>query len=146
MVREALQREGVPVTDALLDFHQTFAGYVERDGRDEFVYGLLHRQPKWLDPLQVDAFQDDESARVWYIACADGHPSYDLRIDQSGIYYTTYCVPRASSFFMLTEQAAFVWEFAKERKGRNAPLWLWHSAHRLQHCLTMPGQASTISH
>lgn len=135
MVRAALERQGVPVTDALLDFHRTFAGLVERNGpegkADEFVFGLIHEDPKWLDPMEVSVIEGDDPPGNWYVICADGHPSYDLRIDQAGVYYTTCIVPRASSFFMQTEQDAFVWEFASKHPGRGYPLWLWNDPNEM---------------
>jgi hypothetical protein len=126
LVRAALQRRGIPVTDALLDFHRTFAGYADNSSGDLFVFGLIHPEPAWLKPMEVSAIQADDSSGLWFVICADGHPSYDLRIDQNGVYYTTCVVPRASSFFMQVEQDAFGCEFAAKHGGRTIPLWLWN--------------------
>jgi hypothetical protein len=126
LVRDALQHRGVPITDPLLDFHRTFAGYTDNSIGDVFVFGLIHPEPVWLAPMEVSAFPADDSSGLWFVICADGHPSYDLRIDQNGVYYTTCVVPHASSFFLQVEQDAFGCEFASKHRGRTVPLWLWN--------------------
>jgi HEAT repeats len=104
VVRRALEEAGVTATDALLAFHDEFAGYV-KPAPDEFVYGLVHAAPRWIGALAVETFTDDDMP---YVICADGHPSYELCLDLQGVHYTTCRVPRATSFGMMIEQDAFV--------------------------------------
>ena len=106
-VRGALATAGVPATDPLLEFHDRFAGYV-KPRPDEFVWGLVHEAPKWLAPMAIDVIVDTGRQ---YVICADGHPSYDLRLDDRGVHYTTCVVPQATSFARKVEQDALVGEF-----------------------------------
>jgi hypothetical protein len=109
IVRQALAAAGVPASDALLEFHERYAGLVS-PGLDEFVWGLVHENPRWLEPLTVEADNDDGSVRV---ICADAHPSYYLQLDVDGVHYTTCGVPRALRFETLLEQHACVVDWAR---------------------------------
>jgi hypothetical protein len=99
------------------------------------VFGLVHEAPKWLPPTEVSAIASDEQPRIWYVACADVHPSHDLRIDQFGIYYTGCCTPIASGFFKRMEQDAFIWQFTRNRKARYVPLWLYNEPGEIREML-----------
>lgn len=105
-VRAALEEAGVPATDALLDFHERYAGYVQ-GGPDVFVWGLVHAAPQWVAAMAVEEIEENG---LHYVTCADGHPSYALALDQHGVHYTTACVPRATRFDVMTEQKALVHE------------------------------------
>lgn len=106
-VRAALEAAGAPATEALLGFHERYAGYV-KSGPDTFIWGLLHKSPRWGSPMELDADREND---LWYVTCADAHPSYALTLDQHGTHYTTAGVPRASSFDVYMEQGALISEF-----------------------------------
>ncbi len=125
-VASALNRALVPVTQELLDYHRTFAGYLHREGAEWFIFGLVHPSSYWITPGEVSAWKEAPDSERWFVTCADTHPSHDLRLDQFGVFYASgsRC---ASSFFLRFEQIALIdWEFSRNRTVRRVPLWLFN--------------------
>jgi hypothetical protein len=59
IVRAALLEAAVPVTEPVLDFHCTFAGYVTDVWGDEGVLGIIHREvgrQSWYQPMKVGGY------------------------------------------------------------------------------------------
>lgn len=81
--REALKRAGAEPFEAWLSFHERYAGYVEPIGQELAVWGLVHDSPAWLKKDAVEV-EHVAAEKLWLVACADVHPSYEYRLDQSG--------------------------------------------------------------
>ncbi len=58
-VREALARAGAPVAQPFLDFHETFGGYVFDCVLETGLLGLVHPEPEWLVPNEVEAWEPE---------------------------------------------------------------------------------------
>ncbi len=82
-VESILLAAGQPCFEPWLAFHDQFAGYVERMGRDVAVWGLMHERPQWLSPLEAD-IEPEKDGVTLYITCADVHPSYSYQLDNKG--------------------------------------------------------------
>lgn len=108
LVRHLLAQHEVPAKDAFLEFHAALAGYVEPAGNDELVYGIVHPQSHWHGSLAPAA---DERRGTWFVAYADCHPSYEREMDERGLLYQEGGAVRATSFRVLVEQHAFIWDF-----------------------------------
>jgi len=121
VVRNALRRHGVPESDALLEFHQALAGYVEPAGRDEFTYGIIHGDSYWYGALTPDAYEEQG---VWYVTYADAHPSYQRQMDENGLMYQEGGGKRARSFRSFIEQHAFVSEFLRSGPVKGHDVWV----------------------
>jgi hypothetical protein len=122
LVRAALQEANLPVTDPVLDFHRTFAGYVTDVWGDEGVLGIIHREvggQSWYTPMAVGGYL---TGRKPLLACAEIHMSWEMMIGLDGTFYCNG--PEASSYFMWTERSAFLQEFSQARKWEHVPLWL----------------------
>lgn len=52
-------------------------------GRDTAVWGLAHEQSRWIDPGRASV-EKEPHEKVWYIVCADVHPSYSYKLDHLG--------------------------------------------------------------
>jgi hypothetical protein len=122
LVRAALEKARVPVTDPLLDFHRVFAGYVIDAYGDEGILGLIHREvciQSAVRPMAVTAYRSRKDGS-WSVACADLHASYEMFLKPDGTFFANG--PVASSYFMYTEQNALAWEFAQRRSARRIQL------------------------
>lgn len=139
-VEQGLIDEGIPVFDTWLEFHENYAGYRERIGGDGCRWGLLHEKliycPNAIDEVIVDA-QLDPSDGLWYIYCADVHPSYNYMLDQNGHFQEGPC----SSFNMYIEQQATLNHFCTS--GGKPQLQFSMSQESIQH--RVDEQASLMS-
>jgi len=81
-VERILLAGGWPAPAAWLDFHDRYAGYVERIYRDTAVWGLAHTESFWFGPLGVEVDSEDDGSRTIY--CAELHPSYGYQLDSAG--------------------------------------------------------------
>lgn len=122
IVIQALEAEGIPITEPLLAFHRTFAGFVAGSLTYPIVYGLVHPNPKYFSPLTASAF--DEGG-IWYVSCADMYPFSSHDLDQYGRFYggDTCESPTVSSFFLKIEQDAFIYAFCRETGARMLRLY-----------------------
>jgi hypothetical protein len=117
LVRAAIQEAGLPVTDPVLDFHRTFAGYMTDVWGDEGPLGIIHPEvvaiESWFQPMKLGGYL---TAREPLLACADIHMSWEMMIALDGTFYCN--APQSSSYFLWTEQCAFQHEFFETRKAR----------------------------
>src|SRR6185295_3182144 len=98
----SLRQQEVPISPAWLDFHDRYAGYVEPMGHDVAIWGLIHREPTFLEAgrVSVDHIVQPDLDE-WYVVCADVHPSYQYELDSKGEFFE-----KARSFDVLVEQNA----------------------------------------
>ncbi|MFY0540408.1 hypothetical protein [Nannocystis pusilla] len=96
-----------------MTFHERYAGYLERLGQDWAIWGLVHKNPTWLSPMQPD-IDRESNEDTWYITCADAHPSYEYRLDNRGEVVGT----RAESFDIEVERSALGWDFRQRGETR----------------------------
>jgi hypothetical protein len=117
LVRAAIKAAGLPVTQPVLDFHQTFAGYMVDVWGDRGPLGILHPEvvavESWFKPMKVGGYL---TGKVPMLACADIHISWEMMIDLEGKFYCNG--PESSSYFMWMEQSAFMWDFSMTRPWR----------------------------
>src|SRR5262249_5966010 len=122
LVRAAIKAARLPVTQPVLDFHRTFAGYVvdvwgER-GPLRIIPPEVVAREAWVKPMKVGGYlpplQPDEEPRL---ACADIHMSYEMMIALDGTYYCNKSA-LSSSYFLWTEQSAVLWDFSMTRPWR----------------------------
>ncbi|WP_143178093.1 hypothetical protein [Cystobacter ferrugineus] len=106
-VAEALKRAGCPTFAPWLDFQARYGGYVEDLGKDEAIWGLLHREPYWLPPGEV---QVDLEGDVRRITCAEVHPSYDFWLTSSGEFFSMGGGGHYENFDVRVERGAVFWE------------------------------------
>lgn len=82
----ALLRAGVPVDrhGEFVRFEMQWGGRSEGLG-DDCHWGIVHRAPRWgnSNPGEVSAEWDEESG-LWYVVCADVHPSDTWMLDEQG--------------------------------------------------------------
>ncbi|HKB40129.1 MAG TPA: hypothetical protein VKD72_27085 [Gemmataceae bacterium] len=119
-VRAAIEEAGLPVTEPVLDFHRTFAGYMTNVWGDEGPLGIIHREvsrQSWFRPMKVGGYLTVDPPSL---ACADIHISWEMMIDLDGKFHCNG--PESSSYFMWTEQCAFLWEFAQTYQVRRVDL------------------------
>lgn len=109
-VERMLLDAGGPVPPIWLDFHERYAGYVLELGDDSGVLGLAHERGTWLEPHALRLFRRQDR-RVWGIACADIHPSYEYVLDTEG----EFVGGPAESFDVYIEQFACIWTFTKTK-------------------------------
>jgi hypothetical protein len=117
LVRKALKAADVPITQAVLDFHETFAGYLVDVWGDEGALGIIHptieAHESFCEPMEVGGYLDDEEPEKSMLACADIHMSWEMLIELDGTYHCNG--PLSSSYFAYTEQSAFMWDFWNSR-------------------------------
>lgn len=107
-VEKILRESGHPCFAAWLEFHERYAGYVELWGHDWAVWGLVHENPYWLGHRAAEVEREPHH-EIWYIACADVHPSYNYLLDDKGEFQG----PPAQSFDVKVERNAVSWEFSR---------------------------------
>jgi hypothetical protein len=82
--------------------------------------GIIHREVSkvsWFKPMKVGCYiGTDGKAEGRRLACADIHISWEMMIDLEGKFYCNG--PESSSYFMATEQSAFMWEFSMTHRWR----------------------------
>jgi hypothetical protein len=111
-----LEEAGVPVTQPILDFHRTFAGYPIEVYLEEGTLGIIHPAGvslRYVEPMKVGGYIKGEES---LLTCADFHPSYEMMIALDGTFYCDG--PESSSYFLWTEQCAFQQEFHETRGAR----------------------------
>jgi hypothetical protein len=117
LVRAAIEEAGLPVTEPVLDFHRTFAGYLTDVWGERGPLGIIHPEvvaiESWFEPMKVGGYLTGEEPML---ACADIHISWEMMIALDGSFYCNG--PESSSYFMWTEQSAFLWEFSMTRPWR----------------------------
>jgi hypothetical protein len=109
--------QGLPCFAPWLDFHERYAGYCERFGRDGAIWGLVQENPQWL-PTRKAEIDRESHEETWYITCADAHPSYMYRLDNRGEFLGT----PAESFDIHVERIAVGWDFDRRTSGQNRVL------------------------
>jgi hypothetical protein len=117
LVRAAIEEAGLPVTQPVLDFHQTFAGYLVDVWGEYGPLGIIHPEivavESWFMPMKVGGYITAEPPSL---SCADVHISYEMTIDLDGTFHCNG--PESSSYFLWTEQCAYLWEFCMTRPWR----------------------------
>ena len=106
-VERVLQAGGWLAPAAWLDFHDRYAGYVERIYRDMAIWGLAHLDSFWFGPLGVEVDSEDDGSLTIY--CAELHPSYGYRLDSAGRFLG--CGLEADCFDIHVERLALWGEF-----------------------------------
>jgi len=88
-VARALETAGVPpgLHAEFVDFQRKYGGRADAIGLNPVRWGILHRDPQWVEVDRVDAERDDQRPGVWHVVCADVHPSDTMTIDQDGRLY-----------------------------------------------------------
>lgn len=114
LVRAAIEDAGLPVTEPVLDFHRTFAGYMTNVWGEPGPLGIVHAEvvavESWFKPMKVGGYLTGDDIRL---ACVDVHMSHEMMIGLDGTFYSRREL--SSSYFMWTEQAAFLWDFSMTR-------------------------------
>jgi hypothetical protein len=114
LLRAAIEEVGLPVTEPVIDFHRTFAGYMTDVWGEYGPLGIIHREvvsiQSWFKPMKVGGYI---TAKPPSLACADIHMSYEMMIDLDGTFHCNG--PESSSYFLWTEQCAFQHEFFETR-------------------------------
>ncbi len=105
-VEELLRDAGQPCFEPWIVFHDQFAGYVERIGRDVAVWGIIHEKPQWLAPFEAD-IETEKDGTTFYVTCADVHPSYGYQLDNKGEFLGF----PAENFSIHVERSAAGWAF-----------------------------------
>lgn len=117
LVRAAIEEAGLPITEPVLDFHRTFAGYMTDVWGEQGPLGIVHPEvvaaASWFKPMKVGGYL---TARQPMLACADIHVSWEMMIALDGTFHCNG--PESSSYFLWTEQSAFLWEFSMTRPWR----------------------------
>ncbi len=114
-VESIIREAGFPCFAPWLAFHDRYAGYVEQSTSDWSIWGLAHRDPYWWDANTVH-IKSESNGLKWSIACADGHPSCNYRLDHAGVFVSGYS---AESFGIHVERIALGWEFKQGGKFRS---------------------------
>ena len=105
--------QGLPCFPVWLDFHERYAGFLEVFGRDWAIWGLVHNNPEWLRSRKAEVDREPHE-EVWYITCADAHPSYSYRLDNKG----EFLGDPAESFDIHVERIALGWDFHQRGQSR----------------------------
>lgn len=112
-VEQTLKGNGSPCFEPWLAFHESYAGYVEPLGRDTAVWGLVHEQGRWVDAGRASVDKEPHE-ELWYVVCADVHPSYSYKLDHLGEFLGQPAV----SFDVKVERNALTVEFMSRGKTR----------------------------
>lgn len=128
LVRAAIEEVGLPVTEPVLDFHRTFAGYMVDVWGEYGPLGIIHPEvvsvQSWFEPKRVGGYVTADPPSL---ACADIHASYEMMIELDGTFHCNG--PEASSYFLWFERSALQHEFFSTRRARvlrtkGSPQWL----------------------
>lgn len=112
-VESLIQSAGYPCFGTWLAFHDRYAGYCEPIGQDWAIWGLVHQNPTWLEPMQPN-IDREPNEDTWYIMCADAHPSLGYRLNNRGEVVGT----PAESFDIAVERNALGWDFRQRGETR----------------------------
>lgn len=112
-VEKIILDAGYPVFDCWLDFHDRYAGYVEVLGCDSAILGLSHEASYWYGPRTVDIDRELHE-EIWYITCAELHPSYTYRLENNGEFLGV----RATSFDIHVERCGLLRQFSLGHQTR----------------------------
>lgn len=110
LIRDAFDRNGLKLTDELLDFQLRYAGYYHKLNAEPFIYGLVHEESVYLPPFDVD-FDDENPDNILY-TCMDCQPTEARALNSQGVFYKDY-LPIAESFTKYLEQRAFSWKLSQ---------------------------------
>ena len=86
-ISQALTDAGIPsnLHTEFISFQKKYGGRRDAFGLNPVIWGILHRNSKWVLPCQIDA--GVEATGLWSVLCADVHPSDFVSIDQNGRLY-----------------------------------------------------------
>jgi hypothetical protein len=133
LVRAAIEEAGLPVTEPVLDFHRTFAGYMTNVWGEPGPLGIIHPEvvavESWFKPMKVGGYLTGDDIRL---ACVDVHMSHEMMIGLDGTFYSRREL--SSSYFMWTEQSAFLWDFS-----------MTHRWHRLMFAADNPEVSAVLA-
>jgi hypothetical protein len=113
-VERILRESGWPIAPAWLEFHDRYAGYVERIYRDAAVWGLVHEDSFWFGPRRAEVDEDEDDEAGLFIYCAELHPAYGYRLDTAGRFLAYG--QEASSFDVHVERLAVWREFTADHR------------------------------
>jgi hypothetical protein len=116
-VRRVLERQGTARFPVWLDFHERYAGYVEPQGLDTAVLGIVHARSHWIKPGAAAVSRSYEASAEWFVTCAEAHPSYVYELGDTGFFRA----PAAASFEMALERHAARVEFSGQPRAKS---WL----------------------
>ena len=105
-VEKVLLDQGSPCFQPWLDFHERYAGYVEPLGLDTAIWGIVHEKSYWIAPGRAEVDRETHED-VWYVTCAEVHPSYNYLLDDKGEFLGR----PAESFDIKVERNALHWEY-----------------------------------
>jgi hypothetical protein len=114
-VERILRDGGWPAAPAWLEFHDRYAGYVERIYRDAAVWGLVHEDSFWFGPRRAEVDTDEDHEDDLFIYCAELHPAYGYRLDPAGRFLAYG--QEASSFDVHVERLAVWREFTTDHQA-----------------------------
>ena len=117
VVSQLLAKLNVPITRPLLDFHETFGGYVGKNWMNDVEFGLVLSDDGWGTTVQ------NRDGTV-LIQCAEVDPQdWPPYLDLEGRYYrsTNDEDPIASNFFFHIEQCAFALDWARRTGAASIP-------------------------
>lgn len=121
-LKDVLQQQGLPLSDAWLTFHQHYAGYESNIGLDGMVWGLIHPEIRYSAPgaavLTMNTYTDSTNGRH-QANCADIHPSYVMELDENGTLL--FQEQKYSSFDLFIERSAQYVEFRE--RGNSTEYW-----------------------
>ena len=109
-VGQILRAAGLPLFEPVVQFHCDYAGLIQPNGLELFIWGLFHEEVHpYADFLpNLPAYELDASGRHDF-SCCNCHGSDSWTIDEAGaLYWCTY--PVATSFEKKLERDAVVWE------------------------------------
>lgn len=88
-IRAALRAAGIPedLHPTFIQFQLAYGGFRTAFWLSPVCWGILHREPEWMEPGIVMAEPDDRSPEIWHVHCADVHPSDTMTMDQHGRLY-----------------------------------------------------------
>jgi hypothetical protein len=112
-VEKVIRDRGQKYFDSWLSFHDRYAGYVEPLGRDTAIWGIVHAQSHWIKPGHA-IVEKEPHENVWYVTCAEVHPSYNYLLDDQGEFLGR----PAQSFDIKVERNAILDEFVSSKQSK----------------------------
>jgi len=114
-LKSKLLEIGVGYPDSILEFQLTYGGFIEKVGLRENIFGIIHKNPKYLTPNTIDFEKEDQDESPILLHAADTHLVHGIMIDELGWYYYNW-LPNAESFDLKFERDAFYAEMSAEQK------------------------------
>src|SRR5262249_33442565 len=99
--------------------------YEEVIGRETATWGIVHRDPRWLDPGAASCELTED---MWRVVCADVHQSYDYWLDSNGEFVSLGGGGRCESFCVKIERSAMFWEATYQGRSWDLDLDVLHVA------------------